>query len=180
MSQHQLALLYNTMVLPHLQYCLINWGNFRADSNTALGKKILKLQKCLVRIVNDSPRLSHADPLFYKQGFLKIEDLFIQSLRMFSYKLFNNVLPQEIAEFFPKVSHCHGTRSAKNNLFVNRSHPRSMKFVIPHCWNSLPHTLKQAPSLASFKTQSKHSLLTPYGNFVCRLSHCPSCPSNVL
>ena len=28
MDGAQLLLLYNTMVLPHLQYCLLNWGNF--------------------------------------------------------------------------------------------------------------------------------------------------------
>ena len=29
MTGPQLLLLYNTMVLPHLQYCLISWGNFK-------------------------------------------------------------------------------------------------------------------------------------------------------
>ena len=178
MSQPQLALLYNTMVLPHLQYCLINWGNFRTDSNCKLGKKLLTLQKCLVRIVNHAPGLSHADPLFYKQGSLKIEDLYEQSVRMFSYKLFKNALPQEIADIFPKNNHCHSTRSAKNNLFVNRSHPRSIKAIIPRCWNSLPPAMKLAPSLASFKSQSKASLLAPYSSFVCQLSQCPSCSPN--
>merc|ERR1711911_294611 len=36
MDGAQLSLLYNTMVLPHLQYCLINWGNFEGDRNLGL------------------------------------------------------------------------------------------------------------------------------------------------
>ena len=43
MEGPQLLLLYNTMVLPHLQYCLINWGNFRGDGNLRLGKELLTL-----------------------------------------------------------------------------------------------------------------------------------------
>ena len=100
MDPAQLKLLYNTMVLPHLQYCLINWGNFSACSNIKFGKKILTLQKCLVRIIDGAPRLSHADPLFFSQNSLKIEDLYEQSVRMFAFKLFKNITPNEITNFF--------------------------------------------------------------------------------
>ena len=65
MNSTQLGLLYNTMVLPHLQYCIINWGNFKYDSNIALKNKLLTLQKCLVRIISNAHRISHADPLFF-------------------------------------------------------------------------------------------------------------------
>ena len=44
MNEAQLTLLYNTMVLPHLQYCLINLGNFKQDSNIGMKKKLLNLQ----------------------------------------------------------------------------------------------------------------------------------------
>ena len=141
-----------------------------------LGKKLLTLQKCLVRIINDAPRLSHADPLFYSQRCLKIDDLYIQSVRMFSFKLFKNVLPTEISSLFPKVSHNYSTRSAKNNFYIERSDQRSMKYIAPRCWNLLPLEMKQASSIASFKTMSKNSLLEPYDRFVCKQPHCPSCP----
>ena len=96
---------------------------------------------------------------------------------MFSFQLFNGFLPEEIASFFPKITHSHNTRSAKNNMFVGRSDPCSMKAIIPHCWNSLPLEMKKASTIATFKTKSKDSLLAPYGKFVCQLKHCPSCPA---
>ena len=177
MNPTQLTLLYNTMILPHLQYCLINWGNFKADLNLKLGKKLLTLQKCLMRIVNDAPRLTHADPLFFRQNSLKIDDLYIHSIRVFSFQLFNSFLPKEIESFFPKITHTHNTRSTKNDMFIVRSDPRSMKSIIPRCWNSLPSAIKKSPSIATFKTKSKDSLLAPYGKFVCQLSNCPCCPA---
>ena len=98
MNGAQLLLLYNTMVLPHLQYCLLNWGNFKGDSNGKLRMSLLSLQKSLVRIIAASTsRISHTDPLFAKLAILKIEDLYTQSVRMFSYKLTRNLLPSEVA-----------------------------------------------------------------------------------
>ena len=45
MNGPQLLLLYNTMVLPHLQYCLLNWGNFKRDGNSGLRGGLVSLQK---------------------------------------------------------------------------------------------------------------------------------------
>ena len=74
----------NTMVLPHLQYCLLNWANFKGDHNLGLRDRILTLQKSLVRIICGAGRISHADPLFAELATLKIDDLFAQSVRIFS------------------------------------------------------------------------------------------------
>ena len=64
-----------TLVLPHLQYCLINWGNFKGDGNLKLKNKLFNLQKAFVRIITASQRLSRTDPLFAKLKILKIDDL---------------------------------------------------------------------------------------------------------
>jgi hypothetical protein len=43
--------LYNNMVPPHLQYCLMVWENFEADRNKAQGETLLNLQKRFVGII---------------------------------------------------------------------------------------------------------------------------------
>ena len=137
MNETQLSLLYSTMILPHLRYCILNWGNFKVDFNVGLGNKILKLQKCLVRLISNTHRISHADPLFHTRGILKIEHLYEQSLRLFSYKLSKNKLPREVSSLFRKIEHSHNTRCAKNNLSVTRANKHSSRSVAPACWNSL-------------------------------------------
>ena len=172
----QLLLLYNTMVLPHLQYCLLNWGNFKGDSNGKLRMSLLSLQKSLVRIIAASTsRISHTDPLFAKLAILKIEDLYTQSVRMFSYKLSRNLIPSGVALLFNRVNHAHRTRGAISNLCVGRFSDKSMRTIAPKCWNSLPSALKESPSIASFREGSKRSLLAPYGLFVCGVHGCRSC-----
>ena len=175
MSGPHLSLLYNTMVLPHLQYCLINWGNFKGGRNLGLRDRILTLQKSLVRIISGAHRISHADPLFSKLGMLKIDDLYAQCVRVFSYKMSRNWLPGGVSLLFNRVSHRYNTRGAINNFSVECSDGRSIKSIAPTVWNSLPSELKQCPSIASFKETSKRGLLAPYAAFTCTVPRCPSC-----
>ena len=176
MKGPQLLLLYNTMVLPHLQYCLLNWGNFKGDCNTGLRARLVSLQKSLVRIISASTNpLSHADPLFAKLAILKMDDLYTQQVRMFSYKLSRGLLPSGVSSLFEKIGHSHRTRGASSNIFVGRYDSRSIKTIAPRCWNALPASLKGSPSVASFKEMSKRGLLAPYASFVCRVRGCASC-----
>ena len=177
MNGAQLLLLYNTMVLPHLQYCLLNWGNFKGDGNLGLSGGILSLQKSLVRIVATSNNpVSHTDPLFAKFAVLKIDDLFEQRKRIFSLRLSRGMLPSGVASLFERASHSYNTRGARSNLYVGSSDARSMLYIVPKCWNSLPSALKASPSINSFRDMSKRGLLAPYSRFVCCVGGCLSCP----
>jgi hypothetical protein len=44
LNEHHIVSLYNSMFLPHLQYCLMMWGNFEAGRNKAQVETLLKLQ----------------------------------------------------------------------------------------------------------------------------------------
>ena len=175
MESPQLINLYNTMVLPHLQYCLINWGNFKDDHNLKYRDRILRLQKCFLRIIYGEGRLSHADPLFARTSALKIDDLFKQSVRCFSFKLTRDMLPTRMASLASRINHSHHTRGSQTNLTINSSNHRSLRYIAPNLWNSLPTTLKELPSISSFKANSKKELLAPYSTFICTTKNCQSC-----
>ena len=158
--------LYNAMVLPHLQYCLINWGNFAGDNNLKLRDKLLVLQKTFMRIITGSNRLSHADPLFARLRSLKIDDLFNQCVRMFAFNLARNTLPSGIAPLFQLATHSHFTRGVKSDIFVSYSDTKSIKHVAPKIWNALPRQMKNCPSIAAFKNRKNKNknriYLKPY------------------
>ena len=175
MDGPQLMSLYNTMVLPHLRYCLINWGNFKGDRNVGLRDRIITLQKRLVRIISGAAKISHADPIFFNLGALKVDDLFVHTVRVFSYQAFRGLLPGGMANLIGKNDHGHMTRGARSNFFLQRSDRRSIKSIAPKIWNSLPSDLKLSPSTASFKERSKRDLLGPYGSFSCSVPGCFSC-----
>ena len=166
------------MVLPHLQYCLINRGNFKGDRNLGLRDRLVTLQKCLVRIICGAPRLSHSDPLFARLSTLKVDDLFAQSVRIFSYKMSRGLLPGGVAGYISKISHGYSTRGARSNFFVSHSDGRSIKSIAPRYWNSLSVSIKESVSIAAFKEKSKSDLLAPYDGFSCTIRDCRSCASS--
>ena len=175
METRQLAQLYKTMVLPHLQYCLINWGNFKNDRNLSYRNRILTLQKRFLRIIHNAHPISHSDPLFASSQALKIDDLFNQTVRVFAYQLMHERLPASMSSLFHKVTHSHYTRGAPLNLHSKHSDSLSIKSTALTHWNPLPKTLKQLPSVSPFKANSKKDLLAPYSTISCQIRNCCSC-----
>ena len=55
LPQNILKILYNSLILPHLHYCILSWG-FKSD-------RIFKLQKRNVRIITCSKYNAHTEPL---------------------------------------------------------------------------------------------------------------------
>ena len=74
--------LYNGLVLPHLQYCLMVWGDFQGGRNKTLAGSLLRYQKRFAGLVAGKRGLYHLDPLFARFGVLKKEDLYRQHLRV--------------------------------------------------------------------------------------------------
>ena len=62
-----LLAIYNALVLPHINYCILSWG---ADSNT-----IFILQKKAVRAIASAGYNAHTEPFFKLYNLLKIEDI---------------------------------------------------------------------------------------------------------
>ena len=108
-----------------------------------------------MRIITGSPPHSHADPLFFQLGVLKVDDLFDQSVRMFAFKAYKNSLPDGMQGLFDRtnVSHNYNTRGAERNFFL-RGNPRSIKYLVPSRWNSLPVHLKGKLTVSSFKNRN--------------------------
>ena len=69
--------LYNGMVLPHLQYCLMVWGDFEADRNRTQGEALLRFQKRFVGLMAGKRGVYHVDPLFARFGVFKVGDLYL-------------------------------------------------------------------------------------------------------
>ena len=103
LDERLLVSLYNSMVLPHLQYCLMVWGDFGADRNKAQGETLLNLQKRFMGLIAGRVGLFHADPLFAKYGVLKVGDLYRQQLRLHAWKFWHGGLPDSQAAMLRRV-----------------------------------------------------------------------------
>ena len=99
---HVLRILYNYLILPHLQYGIFTWG-------FCLGR-LEKLQKRSVRIITRSKYNTHTDPLFKNLNLLKLKDILEVSVLKLYFKFKHNVLPVYTLNMFTESirnPHCN-------------------------------------------------------------------------
>ena len=155
-------LLYNTLILSHINYCIIIWGYQR--------NIITSIQKKVMRIINLNTYNSHTEPLFKNVKHLKIEDIFImlklQELK-FYFKYIHKQLPSYLFnwQIIPSINiHNYNTR-AKDNIHTFRA---KHEFAIQCLRPSLPHTINETPCAIKNKiyTHSLHGFII-YIKHVC-------------
>ena len=97
-----LRIIYNALVLQHLNYGILAWGH--------LAKRLNLMQKRAVRILTASKYNSHTEPLFKQTNILKVTDICTLNEIKFYNKLINKQLPQYFHSFTSKpstLSHSH-------------------------------------------------------------------------
>ena len=169
--------LYNSMVLPHLQYCLIVWGDFQEARNVVAAEGLLRLQKRFMGVIAGRRGRFHADPLFSEYGVLKIGDLYRQQLRVYAWQFWQGRLPQNQAAMLGRVetAHEHNTRAARAGLYISAREHRSVGYRVPKEWATLSEVVRGIGSSTGFKKRSKRELLSRYEAFTCRERGCQVC-----
>ena len=61
------VLLYNTLLLPHINYCILSWG-YKCD-------RITKIRKRAIRLINLSKYNAHTEPIFKQFKLLKVNHI---------------------------------------------------------------------------------------------------------
>ena len=106
-----LLVIYNSLILPHLNYCILIWGH--------QNKRLYKLQKKAVRIVTNSPLYSHSDAFFKNLGILKITDIVRLTQLKFYYKYKANLLPKYFSYFqLTTDQHTYSTRGRYHKIQI--------------------------------------------------------------
>ena len=85
-----LRMIYNSLILPHLNYSLLAWG--------IQCPNIELLQKKAVRVVNFKSSVAHTEPILKGMDQLKIPDMYTCQLL----KLYRNKLPAYFENFLPE------------------------------------------------------------------------------
>ena len=158
-----LKILYHSLILSHLQYCTLLWGN----SYYSHLHKLKLLQKKAIRIISNTDYRAHSSKLFLNLKLLKLDDIVKFQLGTFMYKLKYNKLPSVIPHMFVSNEniHSHNTRN-KNGYLIPSVRTKCRKFTVgyagPILWNSFPQQLRQLPSEVLFKKKLKSILLATY------------------
>ena len=176
LPQYILLLLYNSLILPHLQYAILCWG-FKTS-------RLFKLQKRAMRTISCSKYNAHTDPIFKKLKILKIKDIYNLSLLKFYFKYKNDNLPRFFQNVFSFPEHSYHTRG-RNDPMVPYTRTSSARNSVR---NVLPEFLRNAPTLLIDKIDT-HSL-PGFSNYCkcyyiglyddqCTAENCYICTGNV-
>ena len=93
-----LLTLYNTLVTPHLHYCLLCWGSILKENDL-----LHVMQKRVLRTITNSNYIAHTEPLFKELKLVKITDMYVIAIWKFYHKLMNNQLPMFFSSMTPQL-----------------------------------------------------------------------------
>ena len=168
--------LYYTFAYPHLIGAISVWGT---SSSTAEYMQPLRIaHKKIVRITCNRPPRTHTAPLLDKYRILDLERLY--TLRV-SAEMHPHIHPNTKKPAIDRPQHdhqyvivtdvhAHGTRYAKNNIFIPNMHKYSKTQQPIHTsthyaqlhtsvWNNLPNDISSITCLTTFKAKLKQYLL---------------------
>lgn len=155
-----LLTIYNSLLLPHINYGILTWG----FSNTT---RILKLQKRAVRFICNENYNAHTDPLFKRLSLLKIDHIFLCNLLKFYYRHCHLVLPVRLAalQFDPILQDDHQTRykTSRRTAYTKRKFSsQCVRHGIPKLiyWSSGSINFSHTYSNDAFETNFNQDKLT--------------------
>ena len=175
LSSKILTTIYNSLVLPHLNYGILSWYT----PNTILTKRIITLQKKLIRNITCSKYNSHTEPLFRKLKLLKLNDIFKQKGSILYLKSINKETSHYIQEQLKpnNTYYTHNTRQAQNirlNQIKSNYDKQSINYKIHHIVSELKHILNRNTSIYTNKINIKKILINKY-NTECDIMNCYIC-----
>ena len=153
-----LLALYNSLVLPYLQYCCIVW----ASTYSSHLQPLFRLQKKALRIITHSPPRAHTFPLFTTHTILNIFNIYKYQVSSFIFLPMYKLLLTPLLSLFNLNSdyHQYSTRQ-KDDLHVY-AHRWSFSLRVqgPQNWNSIPLSLCHSLTLSSYKQKLRHYFLS--------------------
>ena len=167
LSARELIMLYNTLVLPHLNYCVAIWGkNYPTNI-----KKLKLLQKRAVRIIDKKPYLYPTNSLFIKHNILKFDDIVKEQCIMILLAYVKNTLPSPILKLF-EYKECSITRQSYHfatPLALSNYRLFSLSCNAPRVWNKIvgsmfKHIIDVPKNKQTLKKHVRKYLIDSYVN----------------
>ena len=158
-SQETPNMLYYCFICPYLNYCVHILGSTYISYLT----KLLVLQKHIVCIISDVPRLTHSEPLFVELGILTRDRLFRYNIGLLMYKYHHSMLPPVLDMFVKNCQiHCYNTR--QSDLHVPQCRTElgkiSFKYQAVMVWNHIYRSVDVNIDIGTFKCHLKSHLLS--------------------
>ena len=174
-----LRVLYNSLILPHLQYGILSWG-FKLS-------RLSKLQKRAIRVITCSKFNAHTEPLFKSLNLLKLEDMVSFNVLKLYYKLCHGNLPVYVTNLFtrnaPGATHNYDLRPSgifKTPTVHTCIAERCIRFMLPKIINDADPSVTEKADTHSFQGFTKYLKVTKIHSYAthCLIANCYICQNS--
>ena len=158
LDRKSLEVMYNSFVLPTMEYAIVVWGGtFDSD--------ILKLEKIHInamRLVTGATSKSNIANLYSDTGWSTFNQRKEQSILAMFYKIKNGQSPEYLQNLLPPDNQDKSTYNLRNKQDVSipfarlETYKRSFFSNAIRLWNSLPICIRSCQSITEFKTALQH------------------------
>ena len=145
---------FNAYILPHLDYCSTIWGN----CSTTDTDRVIKFQKRAARVILDKDVDTPLNELFKQLGWMRFDERSNFRKAVMMYKALHTLAPTYISSKFTYTNTIHQVNlrsSSDSTLYISKPNleifRKSLAYSGPRIWNNLPISVRNTPSLDSFK-----------------------------
>jgi hypothetical protein len=153
-SQATRVTLFNTLVLPHIDYCSTIWYNNVSKSDI---KKLQRLQNVGMRIILECHYRTRSSEMLEALRWLSVEQRMLYNMCCITWKIINKEAPGYLSNIIShsNLAHSYNTRSAtdRNDLFNEHCHPKSLQKNATRIWNALPPSIRSVKDFYKFKKE---------------------------
>ena len=152
-------MLYNTLILPNLDYCSTVWDN--ASKQAVV--RLQRLQNRALRIILRKGPRTHIEDMLNSIKWMSVKQRLDYNKCVLMWRIVNNTAPPYLRENFTYASESHDYEtqaSSTKKLSIKRGHKTSLTVTGARLWNSLPIELRETKVLETFKKKLyKHLIL---------------------
>ena len=145
--QSSLVTIYNTVMLPHIDYCSVVWGGCNDRDIT----RLQRLQNRAMRVILKCHYRTHINTMLTSLKWMSVRQRLHYSRCVWMWKVGHGLVPGYMESMFSS-NFGYNTRSSTNgNYRVTACNHNTFQYSGIRAWNGLPHQIKALSSLPSFK-----------------------------
>ena len=144
-----------------IDYGSISWGSTSKQNI----ERINKMQKRAARIILNADYITPSEEMFQRLDWMPVSNRIKYNKAILTYKALNNLTPSYISDLLTPTALVYNRtlRSTENGALVipktNTSfYTGSFTCSAPKLWNTFPTSIRQAPSLNTFKRTLKEHI----------------------
>ena len=125
-----------------------------------------RAQNTAARIVTRSKKIHHITPVLQQLHWLPVSYRIDFKIIVTTYKVLNGLAPHYLSSLIKPYSSTRSLRSSTKHLLIipkwklSTFGRRSFSVAAPELWNKLPHYIRFAPNVSTFKRRLKSHLFS--------------------